>query len=290
MNPLLEVIATRVDLTKTLPEPAGIRAILRTALLALFALALCWSVWGYHAGFHALNSGGRLVPHAVLQSLTYMGDTLFGLTMVLIFARRYPQILWTAVVSALIALLLSRGLKELLEFSRPALVLEPGSFHLEGPRYRLHSFPSGHSVTAFVMAGVFVSYLPTALARAMAFSVAFLIAGSRILVGAHWPADVLAGAVVGCVSVLAGLRIVRSWSWGLRLEGHLILVGLLILSAACMLVLPLPYPKAEPMARTVALLALSIAAWNYGLAPRLMLDLRAWGRRILEASVPDNPD
>lgn len=65
--------------------------------------------------------------------------------------------------------------------------------------------PSGHSTTAFAVLVAFGTLWPHA--RAVLWIYAALIAVSRVAVKAHYPSDVLAGAVAGAVGAL----IVRRW-------------------------------------------------------------------------------
>ncbi len=67
------------------------------------------------------------------------------------------------------------------------------------------SLPSGHATTAFSVLVAFGTLWPRA--RAILLIYALLIAASRIVVTAHHPTDVLAGAVVG----FAGALLVRHW-------------------------------------------------------------------------------
>ncbi len=65
-----------------------------------------------------------------------------------------------------------------------------------------HSFPSGHSQTAFTVAHS-LALLCTRFAwgvRASFYGVAVIIALSRVYVGAHFPIDILAGALVGVLT------------------------------------------------------------------------------------------
>jgi undecaprenyl-diphosphatase len=63
------------------------------------------------------------------------------------------------------------------------------------------SFPSGHATNAFALAAFFATYYRQ---RALLlFVMAALVGYSRIYVGVHYPADVLAGAVLGVAFGLA---------------------------------------------------------------------------------------
>lgn len=57
------------------------------------------------------------------------------------------------------------------------------------------SFPSGHATIAFAMAGVLSAYEPKF--RTWFYALAVCISLSRIVVGVHYPLDVIAGAVFG---------------------------------------------------------------------------------------------
>ena len=62
------------------------------------------------------------------------------------------------------------------------------------------SLPSGHATTAFAVLAAFGTLWPRA--RAILLIYALLIAASRVVVTAHHPTDVLAGALVGLFGVL----------------------------------------------------------------------------------------
>jgi membrane-associated phospholipid phosphatase len=70
-------------------------------------------------------------------------------------------------------------------------------FHL-GSSYA--SFPSGHSTTVFSAFMVFVFIWPRY--KYIFYTLAVLIAFSRVAVGAHYPSDVVAGALLGTVTAI----------------------------------------------------------------------------------------
>jgi undecaprenyl-diphosphatase len=80
------------------------------------------------------------------------------------------------------------------------------------------SFPSGHATTAFAAAVAIGALWPKARPVMWAYAVA--VALSRVVVTAHHPSDVIAGAVVGAIGAL----LVRNWYASRRL-GFTVLPG-----------------------------------------------------------------
>jgi undecaprenyl-diphosphatase len=72
--------------------------------------------------------------------------------------------------------------------------------HQIGPSVRTHSFPSGHSATSFAAATVLAGYAPRY--RVLFYTLACLIAFSRLYNGVHYPSDVVAGALLGAAIAL----------------------------------------------------------------------------------------
>jgi undecaprenyl-diphosphatase len=77
---------------------------------------------------------------------------------------------------------------------------EPFTWHA-----RYASFPSGHATTAFAAMVAIGAIFPQA--RALMWIYAVLMALSRVIVTAHHPSDVIAGAILGA----AGAYLVRNW-------------------------------------------------------------------------------
>lgn len=81
-----------------------------------------------------------------------------------------------------------------------------------------YSFPSGHTTYSFAAATAIFLYNKKWGALALAFSV--LVGVSRVYLYMHWPTDVLAGAVVGALSALVAVWLVRRFYVGdLESEG-----------------------------------------------------------------------
>jgi membrane-associated phospholipid phosphatase len=73
------------------------------------------------------------------------------------------------------------------------------------------SFPSAHAITAFALAFAVSAVWPKARVAMLAYAV--LIAASRLVLLAHHPSDVVAGALIGVV----GAMLVRYWFAARRL-------------------------------------------------------------------------
>jgi len=91
--------------------------------------------------------------------------------------------------------LLAQIVKALVGRTRPELWLGP--FH--HARASATSFPSGHTVGAFALAGVLAFASPSRTLRIVALLLAAAVGLSRILAFRHWTSDVLASAVLGLV-------------------------------------------------------------------------------------------
>jgi membrane-associated phospholipid phosphatase len=88
--------------------------------------------------------------------------------------------------------------------TRPELWLGP--FH--HARAAATSFPSGHTVGAFALAGVLMLASPSRTMRAIAFLLALSVAVSRVMAFRHWTSDVLASAAIGMILAAVAVRVI----------------------------------------------------------------------------------
>jgi membrane-associated phospholipid phosphatase len=70
------------------------------------------------------------------------------------------------------------------------------------------SFPSTHAVNAFTLA--VAAAPPVRLGWAVLLPIAALVSASRVLLGVHYPSDVLGGAVIGALLGLAAIALRRA--------------------------------------------------------------------------------
>jgi membrane-associated phospholipid phosphatase len=173
--------------------------------------------------FHTINNvhGGTL-DQAMLLGTYLGGHTLFAMYFALAAFAAYFCVsrasrndaatfqpiatLWLAALAVFSIAYLIDGavlgwLKPLLDFPRPALALPAGSMHIVGRAEFHHSLPSGHSSFAMLVAA---SLWPVLNRWGRITGVIFVlwVGISRISLGAHFPADVLAGFLSSFVTVI----------------------------------------------------------------------------------------
>lgn len=234
------------------------------ALLTLTGLTL-YAAGGYHAAFHAVNGLAPALPRWLWQGITMLGDERVAIALALLLARRHPQVLYAILVAALLATLANRGIKLGAEQLRPPAVLPPDSFHSLGPANKRLSFPSGHTVTAFVLFGVLAYHLRRW--RVPLLVLAALAGLSRVTIGVHWPVDVLAGAVIGLAAAWAGVHLAARWRWGRRPSVHFAVVALGAVAAVLLVIDDAGYDSSLWIRLPIAVAALGVVAWNYVVVP-----------------------
>ena len=212
---------------------AGVVELLLVAI-AIVALGIGVSLasGGYHGGFHFLHHISQAaLPEEAWEWLTWFGDGRVLLVVSLLFVRRRPEIFWAMIVGAVIGGLYARGMKVWFDELRPPAVLSPAEIHLIGSALSRHSFPSGHTLTVFLFAGVLFAHVDAWRWRVLLLAVAAMVGVSRVALGVHWPQDVIAGAFSGLMIAALAVWITRYWRIGLRPGIH---VWLLTLPAAAL--------------------------------------------------------
>jgi len=138
----------------------------------------------FFSKFYLLGKGWVLIP-------IFIGLFIFQKASLKVF-------LYTMGISTILV----EVLKKLTKQPRPATLLE--DVYLLEPLH-LSSFPSGDTAMAFALASFFLWLNPK---LGFVFLVyAILIAYGRVYVGAHFPLDVFAGALIGIFSFLIALRL-----------------------------------------------------------------------------------
>ena len=126
--------------------------------------------------------------------------------------RRWVSYAIAMAIAGLGAGLLAQIVKHLVGRARPELWLGPMHYAPGSST----SFPSGHTVGAFALAGILIFGSRSLGVRALALVLASGVGLSRVLAFRHWPSDVMASAVLGLVTawlvteaVVVGVKLPR---------------------------------------------------------------------------------
>lgn len=184
------------------------RELLAYAVMVCFTGASLFLLAGYHGAFFAVhNAALDIFPPAVWANITFLGDTESALAIAALVLLRHPRLALAVLLSAIICTVLVHVAKVGFAAVRPPAVFSVDVLEVIGPAYKSKSFPSGHTATAFVMAGLLTRLAHHWALRLGLLAVALMIGWSRVAVGVHWPVDVLLGAVIGLISAWLGLRL-----------------------------------------------------------------------------------
>lgn len=169
---------------------------LAVAMLVLGAALNALPAWNQSI-FIALNHVGSNLSPDLRALFTVLGDGSVAACFALGIFIRNPRALAYIFLAAIIAGILIQVPKHIFDASRPPAILDPGTFSLVGKALKSNSFPSGHSGSALLA----VTLVGLACRR-LWITLPLLLLGalsalSRIAVGVHWPADVLAGSAIG---------------------------------------------------------------------------------------------
>ncbi len=164
--------------------------------------------------FLKMNGAMANLGDAFWSNFTILGDSVVAVMFILPFVHRRPELVWQFVLTAILAGLCVYLLKDP-DVLRPPAVLELGSFHVIGPALRHVSFPSGHTTTAFMLAGLFCMQKISPWIKSVVLLLAVMAGLSRIACGVHWPIDVLGGMFCGWLAAGAGIWLGKRWALGL---------------------------------------------------------------------------
>ena len=193
------------------PDPADLRRQILIALFVVGMVAGCYFLVDRPAAMWARDLDPQLV--AVFEKITTAGSaTPYLIALAVLYpvlrfslrraaaAKRALFVIAAIVVSGLTVDLL----KPIVARWRPeAFLADPSQYGFAFFKTaRIHnSFPSGHATTALAVACALTLLFPRL--RVLWFVAAAVVASSRVIIGEHYPGDVLAGAWFGVVITLA---------------------------------------------------------------------------------------
>lgn len=204
--------------------------------------------------FWGMNQLFGLLPASLWANLTILGDALVSLALLSLLSFRYPQLLPAGLLGGIIATLFTRSLKSLFALERPLAILGE-QVQVIGIDLHNFSFPSGHTTSAFLIAGIYTLVLQRERLTALLFCSALLVGFSRVAVGAHWPMDIFAGAAFGWFSAWAGWKLASGWRWPYSPSGRRVFAGLSLLFPLLLFWMDSGYPSAFWLQMVIASLA-----------------------------------
>jgi membrane-associated phospholipid phosphatase len=170
---------------------------------------------GKAAAFVSLNSYHPFLLNVFFINYTFAGDGIFALCLIaamLFYYKRKQQGL-ALLYSFLISGLAVQIIKNLVSSPRPKLFFEAGQYlhFIDGVSLANNSsFPSGHTATAFAIATVMVVMMTDKSRQLLILIAAVLVGYSRIYLAQHFLLDVLIGAVIGSISGVLSVVLVKN--------------------------------------------------------------------------------
>jgi membrane-associated phospholipid phosphatase len=136
------------------------------------------------------------------------GKALLWITTVTVFSVAYLVDGWLLGV-----------LKPLLNFPRPPLALPIETVYIIGQAEYHHSLPSGHSSFAMLIAASIWPLLIVPWQKYFVIGFVILVGISRISLGAHFPADIIAGWILSLLIILLVRSVINQYTLGADCDG-----------------------------------------------------------------------
>lgn len=134
------------------------------------------------------------------RAVTHLGGARFTIITTFLLMILSPRETRLIAISSAVALSVSHipvhFVKQLFPRKRPYLILEKTKF----PTNPLedHSFPSGHTTAIFAVIIPYILFIPQL--SLVLIPLAISVGVSRIYLGLHYPSDVFAGGILGCIA------------------------------------------------------------------------------------------
>lgn len=188
-------------------------------VVAVLSSIVIWTV-GNHGLYLYVNKYYSDYADFFFLFITNFGDAIIAaLLVILLLWISVRESLTFLIITLLLAIIIT-WLKNSVfpELDRPAEVFKATGMVRLVAGYKppgLCTFPSGHAATVFSI-GLYMSILiKNRYIKFILFLIAFIVGYSRIYLSAHFPADILGGAVIAVpitlYCYLLGRRIQNSW-------------------------------------------------------------------------------
>jgi len=161
-------------------------------------------------GFILMNPFHADLLNQIFIPLTYLGDGIFVIALgVLLFFLKRRFLSLMILSSYLLSGIIAQVLKYFILEARPALYLKKTHYPYfidEVTLHNFHSFPSGHTASAFALAAVLSFSVKNKNYSILFLFIAALVGYTRLYLGQHFMDDVLVGSIVGVLSsIICGM-------------------------------------------------------------------------------------
>ncbi len=187
-------------------------ATISTAIAATILLAASF-LFNKESFFLLLNHDQGKFADFFLSTITRFGEVLpwvVALALVVLLRR---DLIWLLVACFIISTLFVQGIKNILpEQPRPTkAITNTYQIHtVPGVElYKVHSFPSGHTTTAFVIFFIACLAISRKWIIAVGFVYALLVGFSRIYLAEHFPRDIAGGMLIAIATIYLCLWICK---------------------------------------------------------------------------------
>ncbi|TIH17021.1 phosphatase PAP2 family protein [Marinifilum sp. JC120] len=139
----------------------------------------------------------KLASKHVIQTISFLALICGSIDAMLNGLQNRSRALLLVAFSTMTAMLIGDELKWFFGRCRPPLFFEDGSYGFTwfSGKYLQNSFPSGHTLRIFSLSTAVALLLPRK--KYLPFILALLVGLSRVVVGKHYPADVIFGCFIG---------------------------------------------------------------------------------------------
>jgi membrane-associated phospholipid phosphatase len=144
--------------------------------------------------------------HNAAETATFLGNRYvvagsigtLGIISLLSNSRPLEEETWALGETVVYTSVLGEALKKGSGRARPTQSKSPYDFH--GPSLSYDAFPSGHAILAGSLAGCLIRRHPVPEVIIPVSVAALAVGASRVVLGKHWPSDVVAGLAIGFCS------------------------------------------------------------------------------------------
>lgn len=187
-----------------------------TSLALAVSVAIFLLIYGKQDSFIIINGYYHPTLDLFFQYITYLGDGLIYIPIAVYCALYNRKYLIAVIAGIVISTILTQFLKHVV-FANELRPISLEAKHIIIRKingltiHREHSFPSGHTSTAFSMALLLAAIMKRKIWCFILPLIAFMVGYSRVYLSQHFVTDVFAGMTIGIATAYLSLLIYFSF-------------------------------------------------------------------------------